>query len=487
MQKNDLIAGILIFFGWAVIGAQTDQATQLKNFETKLEESYGTEKIDTLVNIAKILRPTDPSKAMSYCHRANDLAYVYRYKKGKAEASYLLGDILANLERDKSALRYFKKASLNYSAVKDKGGNAKSLLGIAKIYTRQNQNEEADRFFKQALSQSIEANLITLKEKVCFNMAEFYFSTDRYEESLKYHKQYVGIKEKIFNLENKHKISEMQSKYNTLKQKKLNDSLRRNNELLRKNYKIQNLSISKAKITKNAFVIGFILVLVIAFLIFYRFKRIQEAESKIFSQKNELENAFKQLEDVHNQLSNTNDKLEVANQELSRLATVDGLTGLYNHRYYVDFLKREWKRSIRKQTEMAVIFIDVDFFKDFNDTYGHQKGDDCLVKISHVLTGSAKRHGDLIARYGGEEFIMILNNIEPAEMEAFVKQINEDIEALKIKHNKSTVSRYVTVSVGCASMTPQKEEKSSILIKAADEALYQSKDDGRNRYTIRAI
>jgi diguanylate cyclase (GGDEF)-like protein len=172
--------------------------------------------------------------------------------------------------------------------------------------------------------------------------------------------------------------------------------------------------------------------------------------------------------------------LEKANHELKRLATFDGLTQVANRRYFDEYLQQEWQRMQREQDSLALILCDIDFFKAYNDTYGHQVGDDCLRQVAQALHRSAKRSVDLAARYGGEEFALILPNTDLEGAEQVARDIQLEIQSIAIPHRKSKVGEIVTVSMGVATTVPVPFIAPQMLIEAADRALYQAKDDGRN-------
>ncbi|HEY9875897.1 MAG TPA: diguanylate cyclase, partial [Candidatus Obscuribacterales bacterium] len=174
-------------------------------------------------------------------------------------------------------------------------------------------------------------------------------------------------------------------------------------------------------------------------------------------------------------------KLEEANQELQRLATSDGLTQVANRRCFDEYLAREWQRLAREQVSLSLIMCDVDFFKLYNDTYGHQAGDDCLQQVATAIRRAVKRPADLVARYGGEEFAVILPNTESLGAVQLAQEINFRIKLLKIAHAKSTISEYVSLSLGVSSVIPNHQSSPAILIAAADAALYQAKEEGRDR------
>ncbi len=180
-------------------------------------------------------------------------------------------------------------------------------------------------------------------------------------------------------------------------------------------------------------------------------------------------------------------ELKKANLELKRLATSDGLTQVANRRHFDEYLQQEWLRMQREQTPMSLILCDIDFFKAFNDTYGHQAGDECLQKVAQVIQSAAKRSIDLAARYGGEEFAVILPNTDLEGAERVAVDIQKSIKDLAIFHRNSKVSQHITVSIGIASTVPNQIIPPEMLITAADRALYQAKDGGRNQFRTFAI
>jgi diguanylate cyclase (GGDEF)-like protein len=171
-------------------------------------------------------------------------------------------------------------------------------------------------------------------------------------------------------------------------------------------------------------------------------------------------------------------------QRLHGLSLVDGLTGITNRRGFDETLQSEWHRSIRDKTPLSVLLIDIDHFKNYNDFYGHQQGDDCLVEISQIINSVANRSNDLAARYGGEEFAMILPNTDLEGSKIIAKELLMKIRDEKIPHEKSATSDYVTASIGLTSLTPSDNTKVDDLICAADEALYMSKKNGRNQISF---
>jgi len=174
-------------------------------------------------------------------------------------------------------------------------------------------------------------------------------------------------------------------------------------------------------------------------------------------------------------------ELQEMNIRLEKYSYQDGLTQVANRRMFDTLLEREWARARREQHPLALIMIDIDFFKFYNDGYGHQAGDDCLKRIATTLDAVSRRSTDLVARYGGEEFMILLPNTDNRQAQKLAEQCRSDVAALQIPHASSDAADVVTISVGVATMLPSSEIHASDLVKAADQALYRAKDGGRNR------
>lgn len=180
-------------------------------------------------------------------------------------------------------------------------------------------------------------------------------------------------------------------------------------------------------------------------------------------------------------VSERTEELKKANEELKYLANSDGLTKIGNRRRFEEFLADEWHRAVRFKTEISLILLDIDHFKLYNDTYGHQAGDDCLQKVAEAFAETIKRPTDLVARFGGEEFAIILGGTDAQGAQNIAEQAAENVRNLKIPHSKSKTGEYLTVSIGIATTFAKFEITESDLIKVADKALYQAKANGRNQ------
>lgn len=177
---------------------------------------------------------------------------------------------------------------------------------------------------------------------------------------------------------------------------------------------------------------------------------------------------------------------KLAEEAVLNLSRTDGLTGVFNRRYFDEFLRNEWRRCARARLPISLAILDIDHFKVFNDTYGHLAGDDCLKRIAATLNTFARRPGDLCARYGGEEFAMIFGATDAETCVGFAEEMRESIQRLSIRHEKSPILPVVTASVGVATMYPGGTGDEGQLIEQADAMLYEAKQGGRNRVSFRS-
>jgi diguanylate cyclase (GGDEF)-like protein/PAS domain S-box-containing protein len=169
-------------------------------------------------------------------------------------------------------------------------------------------------------------------------------------------------------------------------------------------------------------------------------------------------------------------------KEMEQLSFQDGLTGIANRRMFDQTLDREWKRAQRDRSSLSLIMFDIDYFKQYNDFYGHQRGDECLKQVAKALCGVSKRAMDLFGRYGGEEFFLLLPATNETQARQLAEQCFSAVKQQKLPHELSTVGDIVTISAGVSTIIPIEETHSSILIEAADKLLYQAKQKGRNRF-----
>jgi len=201
---------------------------------------------------------------------------------------------------------------------------------------------------------------------------------------------------------------------------------------------------------------------------------------RLLKQREKAEQLLLQMnEQLAESVAQRTEELEAANIELQIMAMMDGLTGIANRRYFDDYYERSWRTAIRMGKPISIIMADIDWFKKYNDEYGHQTGDDCLRQVANTVRNQTKRAADFVARYGGEEFIVVLPDADGDGAAKFAERVRQQVEALAIEHSQSPFGR-VTISLGVASAAPRLDDDSLLLIEAADKALYTAKNAGKN-------
>ncbi|MFM7382990.1 MAG: diguanylate cyclase, partial [Microcystaceae cyanobacterium] len=175
-------------------------------------------------------------------------------------------------------------------------------------------------------------------------------------------------------------------------------------------------------------------------------------------------------------------KLQFANQELEKLVNLDALTQVANRRWFDRTLEQEWYRLLREQKPLSLLMLDIDYFKAYNDFYGHPQGDSCLHQVAQVLTQAAGRSADGVARYGGEEFAILLPSTDLIGAIAIAEKIQRTLAHLRLAHRASPLQPTLTVSMGITCLIPTPPHPPKTLVQQADQALYQAKRQGRNQY-----
>jgi len=210
-------------------------------------------------------------------------------------------------------------------------------------------------------------------------------------------------------------------------------------------------------------------------------KELEQEKDQITRLYSNLEYDLERRKKTEQQLKIEKQRAEELAESLMAISTLDGLTGIPNRRHFDATLAKEWNRATRSQSPLSVIMCDIDFFKPYNDHYGHQKGDKCLMQIATILQENARRDGDIAARYGGEEFIIILPATSLENAHEIAEQMRIAIENLGIPHRYSETNNVVTASFGVATTVPVPEQRPGTLVARADKALYRAKLEGRNR------
>ena len=194
-----------------------------------------------------------------------------------------------------------------------------------------------------------------------------------------------------------------------------------------------------------------------------------------------LQAQAEEMERKNRELDETRRQLEQRNRDLERLSALDTLTQIANRHRFDAVLRQEWRRAVRDESPVSLLFCDIDYFKRFNDTYGHQAGDECLVRVAQAIEETLNRPADLVARYGGEEFIALLVDTDPEGARMLAERMRRRVSELRIENRDSSVGPFLSVSLGVATMVPNSTLRPEDLVDLADRALYASKAGGRNR------
>lgn len=188
-----------------------------------------------------------------------------------------------------------------------------------------------------------------------------------------------------------------------------------------------------------------------------------------------------QRDEAYRALRKSQQELMEANLALQRLTNVDGLTGLSNRRYFEDYMETEWRQAVRMQEPVSLLMVDIDHFKQYNDTYGHLAGDEVLRRVARGLQDCFRRPRDLTVRMGGEEFVVVLPLTPADQLDMLAQRAVRAVEEIAEPHRSSPVADVVTISVGAACCVPSNDDLPFYLVEAADRALYEAKRMGRNR------
>jgi two-component system chemotaxis family response regulator WspR len=191
-----------------------------------------------------------------------------------------------------------------------------------------------------------------------------------------------------------------------------------------------------------------------------------------------------QRDEAYRALRVSQQQLLDTNLVLQRLMNSDGLTGLSNRRHFDEYLELEWRRAMREQGQLSLMMIDVDYFKAYNDSFGHLEGDEALRQVAKAIRASGSRPSDLPARYGGEEFALVLPNTSPGGARLLAEKLRQTIAGMSIPHNAPTEGSVLTVSIGLSTVVPQVGSHSRQLIQSADQGLYAAKHNGRNQVVV---
>jgi diguanylate cyclase (GGDEF)-like protein/PAS domain S-box-containing protein len=206
---------------------------------------------------------------------------------------------------------------------------------------------------------------------------------------------------------------------------------------------------------------------------------IRDVVHVVRNEKGEVDSLIGFMFDI-SERKKTEEKLARAQKDLEILSYKDGLTGVFNRRMFDTVLEREWLNAQQNKHPLSLILLDIDFFKQYNDHYGHIQGDDCLKQVGKLLNTVGSRSRDFFARYGGEEFVLVLPETDEFAAKKVAERCHQLIFKAQIPHKKSQVSQLVTISIGLATIIPTKQDEPIDFIEVADKRLYQAKQKGRN-------
>lgn len=209
-----------------------------------------------------------------------------------------------------------------------------------------------------------------------------------------------------------------------------------------------------------------------------------EAYKKLFRQTKRL---VKMGDRMQQNLNELNSELQCHKEQLAEMSYVDGLTSIANRRRFNEYLESEWNRALRSKKSLSLLILDIDYFKPFNDNYGHTVGDECLVEVAQALKKSIKRSSDLVCRYGGEEFAAILPDTDLSAAISLAQDIQQNIHQMSILHEYSPIASEITVSIGVANRVPDTNYTYQDLLESADKLLYAAKEAGRNQVKAQQV
>lgn len=420
---------------------------QLEQYEKALvyyeEALVMSESLHNLNNIAGILlnighiynRLNQNAKALvnyqeslKYSRRLGDKILI-------GEALSNIGQVYEKLRENQLALQYY----LDSLSLLEKSGNKfyriDALVSVGRLFNQQDP-EKGLTYLREALFFAEEIFAENECAKIHLLLSSYYEARQDFERALDHYKRFSAIEKKVRHEKLEEKLKLVATEFGV-------DQMRKETEIFR----LKNIELK---------------------------------------QKNEeIENNARLLVIANQELKKLHDQLGKANQRLKQLSIIDEVTGIPNRRYFDDALRREWNRCLREGKFLSLILVDIDNFKLYNDNYGHLQGDKCLRKVARALASQLKRSSDFVGRFGGEEFGAILANTDYENAVKAAEQMRKRIQALKIVHEHSSIVPYITISLGIATVTPTHSTNFLELISAADQRLYQAKDQGRNQ--VRAV
>jgi diguanylate cyclase (GGDEF)-like protein len=357
----------------------------------------------------------------------------------KGEVLNKIGLVYEKLNKKEDALGFYKESLHVLENCENRFYQIDTLISLGSYYIKQKEFDTGINYLNRALDYAEEMNADKKVYSAHLLLAECYEGCGNFAEALHHYKRFHEIERKVIadNLEEKLKVVVIEYKL---------DKLQKESEI----YRLRNIELKQ----KNEII-----------------------ESKIM----QLAVSNERLNNEINKSVELQAHLEQANKKLEHLSYVDELTEIPNRRIFNKVIKEQWNRCLQEAIPLSVILIDIDFFKNYNDNYGHLQGDECLWKVAKALEGSIKNSFDFIGRFGGEEFGIILPNTGYEYSILIAEQMRISVESLRIIHEYSSVSHYITISLGVTTKLPKKHMHYNELINASDKQLYKAKQEGRNR------
>ncbi len=442
---------------------------QNKNIETSI-----------INNIGEIYREMGkPEEALDYYFNALKTSEECGLKHNMSVVSMNIGHIHNNASEYQKALEYYNKSLRISCEIKDDISRGEVLTKIGEVHEKQIKTEEALEFYKESLSILEACENVFYKIDALINLGSFYVKQKEFNLGIDYLNTALDYAHNL-NADRKSygahlllaesyeacgdfvKALYHHKRYHDIERRVITDNLEEKLKIITVEYKLD-------KLHKESEI--------------YRLRNIE------LKQKNEeIESKIMQLAVTNDKLSDEISKrielqvnLEQANKKLEHLSYIDELTGIPNRRIFNEVIRKQWNRCMQESIPLSVILLDIDYFKNYNDNYGHLQGDECLKKVAKTLAGSIKHSYDFIGRFGGEEFGIILPGTGYEFSIMIAEQMRISVESLRVSQEYTTVSPYITISLGVATVMPGKHMHYHELIDSSDKQLYKAKQEGRNR------
>ncbi len=393
-----------------------------------------------IMNIGHIYNDAgECQKALDYYNKSLNISREVNDYVSQGEVLAKMGEVYEKLEKREEALDFYKKSLNVLENCENRFYQIDTLISLGSYYIRQKEFTMGIGYLNRALDFAEKLNADRKVYSAHLLLSECYEGGGDFAKALYHHKRYHEIERQVIsdNLEEKLKVITVEYKL---------DKLQKESEI----YRLKNIELKQ----KN-----------------------EDIESKVV----QLAVANEKLSDEIAKRIELQAHLEQLNKKLEHLSYIDELTDIPNRRIFNEAIKKQWNRCLQEVIPLSLILIDVDFFKSYNDNYGHLKGDECLKKVAKALAGTIKQSFDFIGRFGGEEFGIILPGTGYEFSIMIAEQMRISVESLYIVHEYAKISPYITISLGVATMLPEKHMNCNELIDASDKQLYKAKQEGRNR------